>query len=242
MINVILSCSQQSWNKCVMGDTEEDHTFVIAKKAGDLLKKYECNVLVISKDITGTQMETLQQVADASNAFATEHGGASFHLDIHTDGGYTGSGATGIYYSQRGKEFIKAIYGEVSAFTPWQDMGLSYRNLFVLRKTIAISGLIELSFHDNMLEAKHIHERADGYAEAIVRGIVSYCGLKKKPEEVKKPMLSYENNISPWALDSVKIMQEKKLMVGDTAGNFNPKNPVTREELAVILVKLMNQK
>ena len=36
MINIVLSPSQQAWNKCVMGDTEEAHSFAIAKLVGQV--------------------------------------------------------------------------------------------------------------------------------------------------------------------------------------------------------------
>ncbi len=186
MINIILSCSQQSWNKCVMGDTEEDHTYEIAKKAGLLLSDYDCNVLVISKDILGTESETLNEVVTVSNDFAYAHGGKSFHLDIHTDAGYKGKGSTGFYISENGRQFISLIQKEIAIITPWLDTGVIERNLFVLRKTQATAGLIELSFHDNYEEAKHIHENMDLYAQAIVKGLVRACGLQIKNEHWAK--------------------------------------------------------
>lgn len=184
MINIILSCSQQSWNKCVMGDSEEDHTYAIAEKAGLLLQDYDCNLLVISKDIIGSEAETLTQVVNLSNDFAYAHGGQSFHLDIHTDGGYQGKGSSGFYISENGRQFITLIQKEVASITPWLDTGVSQRNdLYVLKKTQAVAGLIELSFHDNYEEAKHIHENMDLYAMAIVRGLVKACSLQLKKKE-----------------------------------------------------------
>jgi len=244
MINIVLSCSQQSWNKCAMGDTEEDHTYSIAKKTGELLQDYKCNVLVISKDITGTETETLNQVVTASNAFASSHEGQAFHLDIHTDGGYQGAGVSGFYYpnSENGKDFISLIHKEVSAMTPWADGAVSPRVLFVLAKTQATAGLIELSFHDVYAQAKHIHENADLYAQAIVRGLVRACGLEKKKAEVKKTSYKDDDKISIWAKDAITNVTSQGIMRGDENGNFRPKDYPTREELAVVANNLLNQK
>lgn len=44
-----------------------------------------------------------------------------------------------------------------------------------------------------------------------------------------------ENEISNWALSSVKKMYETGIMNGDISENFNPKDLLTREEMAVII-------
>ena len=44
--------------------------------------------------------------------------------------------------------------------------------------------------------------------------------------------------IPDWARDAVGTVTDKGLMVGDDQGNFNPNEPVTRAELAVILARL----
>lgn len=47
-----------------------------------------------------------------------------------------------------------------------------------------------------------------------------------------------EDKISSWAKYDVYQAKENGYMVGDTDGNFRPGDPVTREEMAVILGKL----
>ena len=63
------------------------------------------------------------------------------------------------------------------------DGGISQRDLYVLRETTAVAGLIELSFHDRLEQAKHIHDNMDLYAQAIVSGLIRACGLIKKQRE-----------------------------------------------------------
>ncbi len=196
MTNIILSCSQQSWNKCALGDTEEEHTYKIAEKTGLLLQDYDCNVLVVSKDLIGSEGETLTEVVNLSNAFAFAHQGQSYHLDIHTDAGGYGKGSSGFYVSENGRQFVTLVQAEVAKITPWTDIGISKRdNLYVLNQTQAVAGLIELCFHDNYDEAKHLHDNMDLYCQAIVRGLVRACGLslKKKEHWANKHYLSLKS-------------------------------------------------
>lgn len=180
MTNIILSCSQQKWNQCVMpGCNEQIHTYAIAEVAAQILKGYDCNVCIVPK-IDGTEVFTLNEVVRMSNEFAAANTAtASYHLDIHTDGGYEGSGSSGFYYSEGGKAFISKVYNELTKITPWVDMGLSERNLMVLRCTNATAGLIEVSFHDKPKEASWIHNNVREIANAITRGIIFAVGLTK---------------------------------------------------------------
>lgn len=50
------------------------------------------------------------------------------------------------------------------------------------------------------------------------------------------------NNISDWAKDSVEKVTSLGIMEGDGSGNFNPKNYITREEIAVVISKLIDNK
>jgi hypothetical protein len=179
MKNIVLSCSQQAWNKCVLGDSEQDHTYEIAKAIDSFLQAYECNTFVIPKQV-GTENETLNKVVSLSNAFIAANKDTSYHLDIHSDGGYAGSGASGFYMSEAGKSFIQKIHKAVSALTPWGDGDVSKRNLYVLRETDAIAGLIEISFHDQLVQAKWIHQNINLIGNVIGKAIVAELGLRLK--------------------------------------------------------------
>ena len=193
MTNIVLSCSQQKWNQCLVpGCNEQSHTYAIAEATARILKDFDCNVYVIPK-IDGTEAFTLNEVVRRSNDFVSSNPAtASYHLDIHTDGGYDGSGASGFYYSEGGKAFISKMYNELTKITPWTDGGLTERNLMVLRCTNATAGLIEISFHDKQNEASWVHENVFEIANAIVRGIIKATGLTKM--EVK--ILTIEDAIA----------------------------------------------
>ena len=177
-INIVLSCSQQAWNKCVIGDSEQEHTFLIAQKVAELLAGYNANVLLIPK-LYDTESGTLIEVVRQSNNFINANGRIGYHLDIHTDAG-GGRGASAFFLSEAGKGFITQVYKEISNLTPWGDGSVSYRdNLYVLKHTDAVAGLVEVSFHDDKEQAKWIHLNIDNIAKAIVRGLVSTTGLVK---------------------------------------------------------------
>jgi len=47
-----------------------------------------------------------------------------------------------------------------------------------------------------------------------------------------------DSKISAWAKEDVEYITNLGLMKGTEAGNFNPKGPITREELAVVIARL----
>ncbi len=50
-----------------------------------------------------------------------------------------------------------------------------------------------------------------------------------------------EKNISNWAKDAIKKVSDAGIMNGDDLGNFNPKNNITREEVAVVIARLLDK-
>ena len=183
MINIVLSCSQQAWNKCLLCKSEQDHTFSICLKVAERLKSYNANVCVLPK-ITGDEGYTLNEVVRLSNDFIRQNGNTGFHLDVHTDGGYASSGASGYYMSEGGKAFIIPVWRELTKITPYTDGIVNLRTLKVLRDTVATAGLIEVSFHDKLDNATFVHENQDDIADAIIRGLVQGTGIVKNQEVV----------------------------------------------------------
>lgn len=217
MINIILSPSQQKWNACAMGDSEQDHCFTIGQKVFDYIRNYECKCMLIPP-ILGSEAHTLNEVVRMSNAFVKDNPAErSFHLDIHTDAGGYAKGSSGFYTSESGKGFIIEVWRQVSALTPWGDGTCTKRdNLAVLNNTLAIAGLIELSFHDNKIESEWVHMNMDQLGKAICAGIVNYAGLKPKVAAVVKD----------WRYDALKFAIENKISDGT-----RPRDAATREEI-----------
>jgi N-acetylmuramoyl-L-alanine amidase len=181
MINIVISPSQQNYNKCIVGDTESDHMHLIGQALYDILCKYsELNVILIPK-FNGEDIENLRKAVDMSNDFINKNGGEGFHLELHSDAGAYASGATGIYYSEAGKAFVIPIAKAIMELTPWQDVGLACRkDLYALKATVAIAGLIEVSFHDNSKEAQWIHDNIRVIASTLAKGILKALDIKRK--------------------------------------------------------------
>lgn len=54
-------------------------------------------------------------------------------------------------------------------------------------------------------------------------------------------MFKDQNKIAQWAADAVKTVYENGIMAGDADGNFRPEDSVTRQELAVVLAKIIER-
>jgi hypothetical protein len=59
---------------------------------------------------------------------------------------------------------------------------------------------------------------------------------------IKKVSFRYKDDekISDWAKEAIYKLKEKGIMIGDEEGNFNPKDIITREEVAKVIAKLIN--
>ena len=182
MINVIISASKQSGNACVMGDSEQDHCFKIAQEVVRLLGDYDCKTCLVP-NLKGSEAATLNFTVKTENNFVINNpANMSLFVEIHTDAGYNAHGCSAFYVSEGGRGLANKLYQRVSKLTPGLDVGVIKReNLFVINKTKSLACLIELSFHDQKLEAQFVHDRWQDFAKAISLGIMDYAALKLKP-------------------------------------------------------------
>lgn len=186
MKNLVIAYSQQRQNKCRMGDTEHDHMYLIAQALYLFLKPYnELNLYLIPPQNTGSDSGNLRAATQLSNEFIKKYG-PGYHIELHSDAGAYAKGASGLYYSDAGKKFINPIMEKLKALTPWGDVGIrQHKELYALKNTKAIAGLIEVSFHDNLQEAKWIHDNIQIIAETIGKGILDYFGISKQVKETQ---------------------------------------------------------
>lgn len=172
-IKICISPSSQDHNECAVGDVEQNHMRAIGEKLNLLLSndsRFEPYLLPI---LEGDEYSRLYQAVKQSNDL-----GVDYHLCLHSDGGYEGSGASGRYMSTGGLNFGKPIFDAMCELTPWSDMSLQQTNgLYELRNTNAVAFLLEVSFHDNAEQAAWIHNNADSIAETIYKGICKGCNL-----------------------------------------------------------------
>ena len=183
MINLVLSSSQQANNSCASGDTKQTRTQLITKAIYDFLKSDpNLNVYNIPKLNLGSDTENLIKAVRLSNSFINENGGTGYHLSVHTDAGYPGSGASGFYFSESGAAFGKPIFDEISSLTPWRDMEFKRnQSLYELKNTRAIAFLLEVSFHDKNEQSEWIHQNISNIATSIIKGIYKGLGIQPDP-------------------------------------------------------------
>jgi N-acetylmuramoyl-L-alanine amidase len=121
----------------------------------------------------------------------------------------------------------------------------------VLRNAEPIAGVIcEGLFLDNASDVERLKEPdfLKNLAIAYAKGICSAYGITYVPDHdvkeasILKPVFPFKDwdTISEYAQESVRKLKDLGVFVGDKEGNFNPKNPITREDLATVLVKILN--
>ena len=132
-----------------------------------------------------------------------------------------------MYKTDAGKAFIAPVIANLMKLTPWTDVGLRKRdNLGALNQTVAVAGLVEVSFHDNPTEAKWMHDNIKQIAAAIVDGL--YKGMKlDKPVIFPAPLKNMPVLKIGSMGDAVIFLQselaKKKLYSGLPDGVFGPR-------------------
>lgn len=224
------------------GFKEKDLNLAIALACNDELIRHGVNVKMsrYKDEDDGTN----ESVAEC-NAFAPDYA-----LDIHNNAG----GGDGIeifhhYGGGKGKTLAQNVLDAVVAIgqnsrglkTRTNQYGKDYYGF--IRSTSAPAIIVECAFVDNKKDIQIIDTAAEQKAMgiAIAKGVLKTLGITYKKEETKvaKTKFKDENKMSSWAVDSIKKVSDAGIMNGDTNGNFRPKDPITREEVAVIVAKLL---
>lgn len=181
-VNIIIMSSSQYTNPTVLGGKAPSETFLTRIITGLICNKLEkdplLNVYNCPIPNLGDDIQNLKEQIRLANEWTEKQQGNTFLLNVHSDGGYDGSGASGFYASEKGKAFVTPIYEKLARHTPWGDMGCRKRdNLAVLNQTKAVAGLIELSFHDKLSEATWIFDNAHTIAGVLREGIYEGIGI-----------------------------------------------------------------
>jgi len=70
--------------------------------------------------------------------------------------------------------------------------------------------------------------------------MANYVKYKKYEYELNELYFSDVDNISSWAVESVKILNDLGIMQGNADGSYNPKKVATRAEIATVFYNYMN--
>lgn len=202
--------------------------------------EYENFTVLRVDDPTGEE-----DVRLAERCLRANEAGADFFLSLHHNGGInggTGGGLVAYSYpnSARGAEWRDALYDAVLAAGKLRGNRANPKttaNFAVLRQADMPAVLIEHGFMDSSTDAPVIlsedYAKACGFAEADC--IAQRFGLTKKQTATEPPALSVP---SDYAKDAAAWAVARGLFVGSDTGDFLWQQPVTREQLAVILQRL----
>lgn len=77
------------------------------------------------------------------------------------------------------------------------------------------------------------------YPQKIIERIELYELYKIDEEVLYKINIKDFDQVANWAKDAVKMVVDAGIMIGDDQGYFNPLQPCTRQELAVVVSRLL---
>lgn len=189
-------------------------------------------------DITGESDVALSERTAKANA-----AGCALYVSIHHDSGVDGGAGGGVTVFSHPKGSAKAVTLRDAVYEHVMKTGGLRGNranprmpadFYVLRKTSMPAVLIECGFMDSKTDVPVI--LTDAYAENAARGIAEgvcqVLGVKtlKEAEDVGKDTKEIP---SAWAAESWAWAKDNGLMDGT-----RPKDAVTREELAAVLMRL----
>lgn len=220
------------------GLQEKVLTLDIAKRIKHILETEYTGVQVRLTRESDTYLE-LSERAKLANQW-----GADFFLSIHINAG-GGTGWESFRYvdaSSRTVAYQNVIHPEVIRAAGVTDRGKKAANFVVLRETKMPALLTENLFIDNAQDAARLKDPAfrEKLARGHVVGLEKAFGLKKKAAQ-PKPGPFPDVPADHWAAEAIRAVREAGLMTGKADGTFGPNEPVTRAQLAAILVRLMQK-
>ena len=176
----------------------------------------------VSFHVPEKTMQIAQRVKESNEM------GACFHFALHSNAGGRGKawGPVALYYSDTGKVFSQNLVASLLALG--QKNNRSYnikqqKDLYELRNTKAPAALLEVDFHDSSVGVEFITKRRAEIAEAIAKVIIEADGKKFVPETSGEHL----DLAAKWGLFDT-----------DSAGSYRWQEPLTRQDAAILAVRL----
>lgn len=212
-----LSPSNQSANLGV-GDygNERDQMYLLAQEITPHLDR---------AGVSFHMPERTMQIAERckeSNAME-----ARFHFALHSNAGGEGKarGPVAFYYSAEGKQFCEKLITALLALGQENNRSsnvLEWKGLYELRKTTAPACLLEVDFHDSESGVEFLTKRRSEIAEAIAKVIIEADGKQFVPVTQGE-------------------YADQAVALGLFPRDTDWAAPLTKEEAAVLAVKLINR-
>ena len=214
---------------------EKEFTWDLYERLRALLEDQEVEVVCARTEDTKPSLTARAEVSNAAGADCF----VSLHTNAVGNGGwydargleiYTSSGPMTAPRNVLATDLVNQFYaaGVILRSTP-----IVHRmDLTVLTKTDAPAVLIEYGFHTNREDVALLSDSAyrDTLALATAKGVCAWLGVDWKGDaETVRP----EDLPDPWAADAWTLAHYKGILDGT-----RPRDPVTRQELAVVLERL----
>lgn len=200
---IYLSASTQEHNVGTDGYNEEEFMFILRDAIEDYIKLVYKSYIEIYKN--ADKKMSLTDIVKDSNSKKVD-----LHIANHSNAGNKDTRGCEAFYSHlntngKGKKFAQLWYDEISKVTPSKDRGvfsdsrLYDSGLYELSKTSAVAVLMEHFYHTNSLDVSFARANIMLFAEATVRAIASYFGLKAPKnenlnwKEILKKMSTYSD-------------------------------------------------
>lgn len=209
---------------------EWEFTWDMAQRIKPLLEAQGVGV-VLTK--TADNYPGLTERANISNK-ATPDCFVSIHTNAYGEGGWSSASGLEIYTSagpmtaQRNVLASDLVNAFHAAGVSLRSEPIKHKMYTVLAKTDAPAALIEYGFHTNKMDTEYLKDNKyrDKLAEATAKGICTYLNVDWKKDEP----------VSDWEQERDEAWQAAK-EAGILDGT-RPEDPVTRQELAVVLDRL----
>lgn len=198
-MKLIISPSQQT-------GIEEPLIKPIAQRLYDILKSDNLVDVLLVPYFTCTDELALWNAIQWENANSTS---IDKILAIHADAGGYAKGASGLYYSQAGKNFIAPILQGIMDITPTtSDAGIKYRgDLGELKRTNAVAGLIELAFYDNSEELAWMKNNTELIAQTLKSGVYKSLGIiPRETNDLKIALVLFKKDLEKM-LEKLKLLE-----------------------------------
>lgn len=176
MPSVFLSPSTQEYNPYITGGGNEEYYM---NRIADAMIPY--------LNATGISYGRNDPTGNVSTSIAKSNAGDfDVHLAIHsnasppqTPGAYRGPNVYYYTYSPPGEKLATIIAAQFKSIYPVPDLVivLPSTTLTELRRTRAVSNLVEVAYHDNYEDARWIENNIDTIARALVISLAEYFGI-----------------------------------------------------------------
>lgn len=204
----------------------------IAEKVAEQLEEYDGISVLRVDDTTGTGDVPLATRVDVANEW-----GADFYLSLHHNAGINGGKGGGIVaycHPKAGNETVAwrdELYEALIEYTGLRGNRANPKTTadhYVTRETKASACLIECAFMDSQTDVPVLltEEFSAAFATAIVEVVVRKAGLHRKQADTS-------NIPDSWAAQAWYNAMSWGVLDGT-----RPRDPLTRQEFAVVMSKL----